>query len=43
MAGTRHVTVGKEGSLGLGRSKKVFAGDRRIAVFNDGGTLRTHA
>jgi nitrite reductase/ring-hydroxylating ferredoxin subunit len=40
MAGTRHVTVGKQGSLGLGRSKKVFAGDRRIAVFNDGGTLR---
>ena len=36
----RYVTVAKEGSLGLGRSKRVFARDRRIAVFNDGGTLR---
>ena len=36
----RLVTVGKEGSLAAGRSKKVFCGDHRIAVFNDGGTLR---
>ena len=36
----RRVTVAKEGSLAPGRSKRVFAGDRRIAVFNDGGTLR---
>ena len=36
----RYVTVAKEGSLGLGRLKRVFARDRRIAVFNDGGTLR---
>ncbi len=37
---SRLVTVGKEGSLGLGRAKKVFCGDHRIAVFNDAGTLR---
>jgi nitrite reductase/ring-hydroxylating ferredoxin subunit len=36
----RIVTAGKEGSLGVGRSKKVFVGDRRIAVFNDRGILR---
>ena len=36
----RFVTVAKEGSLALGRSKCVFVRDRRIAVFNDGGTLR---
>ena len=36
----RFVTVGKEGSLGVGRSKKVFVRDLRIAVFNDRGTLR---
>jgi 3-phenylpropionate/trans-cinnamate dioxygenase ferredoxin component len=36
----RYVTVGKEGCLAVGRSKRVFARDLRIAVFNDGGTLR---
>ena len=35
----RYVTVAKQGSLGLGRSKRVFVRDLRIAVFNDGGTL----
>ena len=38
--GARTVDVGKAGSLGVGRAKKVFAGDRRIAVFNDDGTYR---
>lgn len=33
------VTVAKAESLGPGRRKKVFAGDRRIAVFNDRGAL----
>ena len=37
---SRLVTVGKEGSLGSGRAKKVFCGHLRIAVFNDAGTLR---
>ena len=37
---SRFITVGKEGSVGRGRSKKVFAGDCRIAVFNDAGVLR---
>ena len=37
---SRYVKVGKEGSLGLGRSKRVFSRDLRIAVFNDGGILR---
>ena len=32
--------VGKEASVGPGRAKKVYVGDRRIAVFNDRGTLR---
>ena len=33
---TRDLEVGKEGSLPPGRSKSVYVGDRRIAVFNDG-------
>ncbi len=37
---SRRVVVGKEGSVAPGRSKKVYVRDRRIAVFNDGGTLR---
>ena len=36
----RYVTVAKEGGLAPGRSKKVFARDRRIAIFNDNGTFR---
>lgn len=35
----RRVNVGKEAAVGPGRSKRVYVGDRRIAVFNDGGTL----
>lgn len=35
----RVVTVARAESFGAGARKKVFAGDRRIAVFNDGGTL----
>lgn len=35
----RVVTVARAESFGPGARKKVFAGDRRIAVFNDGGTL----
>ena len=37
---SRTVVVGKVGSLALGRAKKIYVRDRRIAVFNDGGTLR---
>jgi nitrite reductase/ring-hydroxylating ferredoxin subunit len=37
---SRFVTVGKEGSVSPGRAKRVFFRDRRIAVFNDDGTLR---
>ena len=37
---SQRVVVGKEGSVAPGRSKKVYVRDRRIAVFNDGGTLR---
>lgn len=37
---SRTVVVGKDGSLGRGRAKKVYIRDRRIAVFNDRGTLR---
>lgn len=36
----RLVKVGKEGSVAPGRAKRVFSRDRRIAVFNDNGTLR---
>ena len=36
----RYVTVAKIKSLLPGRSKLVFSGDRRIAVFNDRGTFR---
>lgn len=36
----RQVTVAREAAVGLGSSKRVFVGDRRIAVFNDEGTLR---
>lgn len=35
----RTVTVARAESFGPGARKKVFAGDRRIAVFNDGGAL----
>lgn len=35
----RVVTVARAESFGPGARKKVFAGDRRIAVFNDGGAL----
>ena len=35
----RVVKVARAESFGPGARKKVFAGDRRIAVFNDGGTL----
>ena len=35
----RVVRVAKAESFGPGARKKVYAGDRRIAVFNDGGTL----
>ena len=35
----RIVAVAKVESLGPGRCKKVFARDRRIAVFNDRGAL----
>ena len=37
---SRFVRVGKEGSVMPGRAKRVFSRDRRIAVFNDQGTLR---
>ena len=37
---SRFVTVGKEGSVSSSRAKRVFSRDRRIAVFNDEGTLR---
>lgn len=37
---SRRVKVGKDGSVGPGRAKRVYVGDRRIAVFNDRGTLR---
>ena len=33
----RDIEVGKEGSLPSGRSKRLYVGDRRIVVFNDGG------
>ena len=36
----RRVSVGKEAAVGPGRAKRVYVGDRRIAVFNDRGTLR---
>ena len=35
----RDLEVGEEGSLPPGRSKRVYAGDRRIAVFNDDGVF----
>lgn len=35
----RNFTVAREESFGPGARKKVYAGDRRIAVFNDRGTL----
>ena len=35
----RRVTVGKETAVSPGRAKRVYVGDRRIAVFNDQGTL----
>ena len=35
----RTVTVARAESFGPGARKKVFAGDRRIAIFNDGGDL----
>ena len=35
----RRVSVGKEAAVGPGRAKRVYVGDRRIAVFNDKGTL----
>ena len=37
---SRFVRVGKEGSVRPGLVKRVFSRDRRIAVFNDQGTLR---
>ena len=37
---SRAVVVGKVGCIPPGRSKKVYFRDLRIAVFNDGGTLR---
>ena len=36
---TRDIEVGEEGSLPPGRSKSVYVGDRRIAVFNDDGVF----
>lgn len=33
----RDIEVGKEGSVPPGRSKRLYVGDRRIVVFNDGG------
>ncbi len=36
----RTIKVGKEGSVALGRAKRVYCRDRRIAVFNDKGTIR---
>ena len=35
---SRLVNVGKEAAVGPGRAKRVYIGDRRIAVFNDRGT-----
>jgi len=35
----RCFTVAKAEKFTSGKCKKIFAGDRRIAVFNDGGTL----
>ena len=35
----RVVTVARAESFGPGARKKLFVGDRRIAVFNDAGTL----
>lgn len=35
----REVTVARAESFGPGARKKIYAGDRRIAVFNDGGSL----
>ena len=34
------IKLGKEGSVALGRAKRVYCRDRRIAVFNDKGTIR---
>lgn len=36
---SRRVRVGKEVTVGPGRAKRAYVGDRRIAVFNDSGTL----
>ena len=35
----RRVSVGKAVAVGPSRAKRVYVGDRRIAVFNDNGTL----
>ena len=36
---SRTITVAHEESFGPGSQKRIYAGDRRIAVFNDGGAL----
>ena len=36
---SRRIRAGKEVTVGPGRAKRVYVGDRRIAVFNDRETL----
>ena len=36
---SRDVKVDEEGSVPPGRSKRLYVGDRRLAVFNDGGVF----
>ena len=35
----RAIEVASRGGLPVGRAKRIYCGDRRIAVFNDRGTL----